>query len=152
MTTVPMPSHRIRATDEERRHTVERLCRAHADGCLTLDEFDGRVTAAWAARTRADLVGLTDDLPPYRPPVPNIPLCRDAAHLHSTLRYLTAVWLILSVVSVGSWGLLGLVAGRLADPWWIWVVGPAAAILSGSWYVANARNVTASGVVGSREP
>jgi hypothetical protein len=34
------------------------------DGRLTIVEFDERVQAAYAARTRGDLEDLTEDLPP----------------------------------------------------------------------------------------
>jgi hypothetical protein len=34
------------------------------DGLLTIVEFDQRVQAAYAARTRGDLEDLTEDLPP----------------------------------------------------------------------------------------
>jgi hypothetical protein len=53
----------VRASDGEREQTVE-LLRAHAaDGRLTVDEFSERVDEAYAARTRAELDALVDDLP-----------------------------------------------------------------------------------------
>jgi Domain of unknown function (DUF1707) len=59
----------LRASQQERERTVERL-RAHAgDGRLELDELEQRVEAALAARTRGELDALLADLPrePRRP-------------------------------------------------------------------------------------
>lgn len=53
----------LRIGDAERRAVDERLQRAHAEGRLTLEEYEERSARAWAARIRADLAGLTDDLP-----------------------------------------------------------------------------------------
>jgi hypothetical protein len=54
----------VRIGDVERRAAVRRLERALREGRLTVTEFDERVGAAWAGRTRADLDALTADLPP----------------------------------------------------------------------------------------
>jgi hypothetical protein len=53
----------LRASDAEREQVVTLLSNACAEGRLTLDEMGGRVSAAYAAVTRADLEPLTHDLP-----------------------------------------------------------------------------------------
>jgi hypothetical protein len=53
----------IRASDKERDSVVDVLRDAYTDGRLTLDEFEERMSAAYAARTWTDLRGLTSDLP-----------------------------------------------------------------------------------------
>jgi len=53
----------IRASDAERDAVVEQLRRALGQGRLTMDEYDGRVAAAYAAKTRGELALLTQDLP-----------------------------------------------------------------------------------------
>src|SRR6478752_9832963 len=62
------PPHRqptgVRASDRERQDVVDRLHRALGEGRLDLDETDARVAAAYATRTREDLVPLLADLPP----------------------------------------------------------------------------------------
>jgi hypothetical protein len=58
----------VRASDAEREQSVALLQRSFADGRLTLDELKERVGAAYAARTRAELSGLTADLPAAEPP------------------------------------------------------------------------------------
>lgn len=64
----------IRASDGERDQVVALLQRNFADGRLTQAEFEERVGAALAARTRDHLRALTADLPgadvrPGRPPM-----------------------------------------------------------------------------------
>jgi hypothetical protein len=58
----------IRIGDRERREVDARLQQAHADGVLTLAEYDERAGLCWAARTRGDLDRLTRDLPPAASP------------------------------------------------------------------------------------
>jgi hypothetical protein len=53
----------VRASDAEREQTVALLQHSFADGRLTLDELEERVGAAYAARTRGQLLDLTADLP-----------------------------------------------------------------------------------------
>jgi hypothetical protein len=53
----------LRASHAEREHVIEMLKAAYARGMLTKDEFDLRVSQAFASRTYADLAGLTADLP-----------------------------------------------------------------------------------------
>jgi hypothetical protein len=51
-------------SDAERQAVARRLERAFRDGRLTVVEFDERTQAAYTARTRRELDGLTEDLPP----------------------------------------------------------------------------------------
>lgn len=53
----------VRASDAEREQAAELLRAGYADGRLTRDELDERLAAGYAAKTRADLRGLTSDLP-----------------------------------------------------------------------------------------
>ncbi|MDT7581254.1 MAG: hypothetical protein QOK35_2518, partial [Pseudonocardiales bacterium] len=59
-----------RIGDRERREVDDRLRQAHADGVLTLTEYDERCAQCWAARTRSELEALTHDLPDPVPPAP----------------------------------------------------------------------------------
>jgi Domain of unknown function (DUF1707)/2TM domain len=52
-----------RVTDDERERAAARIRTAYEVGALSHDELEERVTQAFAARTRADLAGLTRDLP-----------------------------------------------------------------------------------------
>ncbi|WP_409330113.1 DUF1707 SHOCT-like domain-containing protein [Trujillonella humicola] len=53
----------VRAGDADREETVRQLQRALTQGRLTIDEFDERVRAAYAARTLGELADLMQDLP-----------------------------------------------------------------------------------------
>jgi Domain of unknown function (DUF1707) len=53
----------VRASDAERDEAAEALRAAFAEGRLARAELDERLAAAYAAKTRADLLGLTGDLP-----------------------------------------------------------------------------------------
>lgn len=61
---VTEPQPEIRIGDRERQATDERLRAAHADGVLTLAEYDERAAACFAARTQSELDVLVRDLPP----------------------------------------------------------------------------------------
>jgi len=61
------PGPELRIGDRERRATDAHLQQAHADGVLTLVEYDERAAQCWAARTQKELDELVRDLPPYRP-------------------------------------------------------------------------------------
>jgi hypothetical protein len=69
--TEPVPEKRI--GDSERRAVDARLQQAHADGVLTLLEYDERSAQCWAARTRSDLDALLRDLPDPEPDTPPTP-------------------------------------------------------------------------------
>jgi Domain of unknown function (DUF1707) len=58
-----MTDRAIRASDKERESVVDVLRDAYTEGRLTLAEFEERTSAAYDARTRGDLRGLTQDLP-----------------------------------------------------------------------------------------
>ncbi|WP_370616899.1 DUF1707 SHOCT-like domain-containing protein [Mumia qirimensis] len=71
------PAPQMRVSDADREQVAEILRRAAGDGRIDTDELDERLGAAYAAKTVADLVPLTADLPiaqpyaqPYAPPVP----------------------------------------------------------------------------------
>jgi hypothetical protein len=61
------PRPELRIGDRERRAVDAHLQQAHADGVLTLIEYDERAALCWAARTQSELDELVRDLPPYRP-------------------------------------------------------------------------------------
>jgi hypothetical protein len=64
-----------RVSDAERDAVVERLRAACGDGRLSLEEFSDRVGDVYRARTAADLVPLTHDLPAL--PEPEAPGLRE---------------------------------------------------------------------------
>lgn len=72
---------RMRISDADRHRVAELLRQAAGDGWLDLDELDERLEATWAAKTYADLVPITADLPgataqPAPVPAGNVPATR----------------------------------------------------------------------------
>ena len=53
----------VRASDADRERIVEQLRGHAADGRLTMDEFEERMSAAYEAKTYGELAELTRDLP-----------------------------------------------------------------------------------------
>jgi hypothetical protein len=131
------PDPHLRAGDGDRERTAETLRRAFAEGRLTPDELDERLSAAYSARTMADLAQLTADLPepdPYQLPVPNRPgpdrpapirSDRRPAHRHPPLRAALASYVTTSLLLIFIW----VASGGLTQPshqgfWPLWVIGP----------------------------
>lgn len=70
----------LRASDADRDHTIALLRRHHVDGRLDWEEFSERLDRASQARTRQELHGLLDDLPPLvEPDAPSGPAQRQPA-------------------------------------------------------------------------
>jgi hypothetical protein len=65
----------LRISDADRHQVAEILRQAAGEGRLDIDELDQRLEATYAARTYADLVPITLDLPshPHQRPVPARP-------------------------------------------------------------------------------
>lgn len=53
----------MRAADVDRNAVVDQLSEAYAQGRLTRDELETRLTQAQEAKTYAELAALTSDLP-----------------------------------------------------------------------------------------
>jgi len=60
---MPAGDGRLRASTADRERAVDVLKAGFAEGRLTKDEYDVRVSQAYAARTYADLAMVTADLP-----------------------------------------------------------------------------------------
>jgi hypothetical protein len=72
---VPADPRQLRAADADRDRTADVLRRAAAEGRISFDELDERISRAYAAKTFADLEALTSDLPGsgVRAPAPATP-------------------------------------------------------------------------------
>ena len=53
----------MRVSDAERAEVADQLAQHYGDGRLDQAELDERLSRAMSAKTRADLTGITDDLP-----------------------------------------------------------------------------------------
>jgi hypothetical protein len=74
----------IRVGDAEREAVADELREHYAQGRLTLEDFQRRLDASFAAKTRADLDTLIRDLPHTMPPGRPLPASGSAAwHQHN---------------------------------------------------------------------
>jgi hypothetical protein len=102
----PAPEKRI--GDRERREVDSRLQQAHADGVLTLTEYDERSAQCWAARTRSELDVLVRDLPDppppaqARPPVATAPAPTTRSRSGRVVRAALATAAVLAVVQIAT--------------------------------------------------
>lgn len=92
----------MRASDADRERVADALQRHTAEGRLTLDEFDQRSTAAYAARTIGDLDVITADLPPLAEPA-------DSARVRTSDMAGSRLWVLAALVAaiLAGAGLIG---------------------------------------------
>jgi hypothetical protein len=57
----------LRASDDDRERTAERLRRAASEGRLTVEELEERLQTTYAARTQGELAPLVADVPAHAP-------------------------------------------------------------------------------------
>lgn len=119
----PVRPDDMRISDAERGEVQDRLRRAHDIGQLDLGEFDERVQAVWAARTRGELARVTADLPAPPPEQAGRTVFSDTGG-GITMRVLTIVWGSLAAVNFVVWGLIVVTTGSFLHPWWVWVAVP----------------------------
>ncbi len=113
------PALHLRATDADRERVAHLLRVAAGEGALTVDELEERISAAYSAVTRADLISLVDDLPEsHTPPAPappphaprssslfwvwgSLPFFAAAAWVHAGfLTRVTRYWLLAAVYAI----------------------------------------------------
>ena len=96
----PSPQLQLRATDADRDRVVQMLRVAAEEGALTVDELEERLSAAFAAVTRADLVRLVDDLPPS-PAIRPAPALAPSHPVRSSSHYW--MWVLLPYLAAAAW-------------------------------------------------
>ncbi|MET9019742.1 DUF1707 domain-containing protein [Actinopolymorpha sp. NPDC004070] len=122
----------MRASDRERDEVARRIQEATAEGRLTLEESDERLTGVFASKYRHELAALVSDLPPATPAVSEqtpSPARRGTAPDSRRwgdpgLLIHTLIVVLLSAAMLGQW-----VAsqGQHGHPWpifplvWLWV-------------------------------
>jgi hypothetical protein len=117
------PDPQLRIGNTEREAVVEHLSAALADGRLELAEYDDRVQQVYTAKTGADLVPLTADLPAPPPPAAPKPSLRSRFALGPAEQG----WLAMSVMLTAIWLLSFLRDGDPAGFWPMWPIGVTAA-------------------------
>ena len=110
----------MRASDSDRRRTVEELGRHFAAGRIDTDDYTRRIESALTASDLEELDELRADLPMMRVAAPEVSRSREISEQQASLgAYAFALVGVLAVVTVaiglfGSWGWsLALLAGWL---------------------------------------
>ena len=154
-----MPEPHLRASDADRAAAADVLGTHMSAGRLSVDEYDERLTRAYAARTYGELDELTADLPPAAPAAaapgasssgahPPRPASRSSSgpawghpwgHLwgpgvcgswtSGTGRAVWGQWLTTAVIVTTIWLVSSLGSGEWIYPWPMWVIGPWGAVL-----------------------
>ncbi len=167
-----MPQPHLRAADTDRNAVATALGQHMAAGRLTVEEYDERLTRAYAARTYGELDELTTDLPPLPVPQPTPPAAAQPAPgagrapatcpappwaphgmaRHgmpgpwpgaNTMQAAWRSWLATSIIVLVVWATTSLASATLQYFWPIWVIGPWGAVLL-------ARTVSGRGSSGGR--
>jgi len=117
-------SEDIRASDADRQRVAAILRRHCADGRLSLDELDERLSEVYAARTMGSLVGSAGplrDLPDLAPPPPEQVIRMERPRVPAVpVRFLpehVAAYVAVNVLLVVSWALSG--GGAF---WPVWII------------------------------
>jgi hypothetical protein len=92
---------RLRVSDADRHRVAELLREAAGEGRLDLDELDERLAAAYSAKTYADLVPITADLPAHPHAVP--PAVAPRSNLPTTVTHDSSLAIMSETKRVGPW-------------------------------------------------
>jgi hypothetical protein len=113
---------RLRASHADRDGVISTLKSAYVLGFVTKPEFDARVSQTLAARTHADLAGVTSDLPAWlaaaQPPAERAPAratLRPADRAVVGLAVLAAIAFAAANLSADGWVALGAFGSALAS-------------------------------------
>ena len=129
-----MPDPHLRAADSDRAAIAEQLGRHLSDGRLTVDEYDERLSKAYAAKTYGELDELLADLPRSAPAgkpaaAPAPATTGHAVRHYGAFRAAWASWLSVAIIVTAIWAFTVVSSGHLQGFWPIWVVGPWGAVL-----------------------
>lgn len=129
-----MPQPHLRAADADRAAVAAVLGEHMSAGRLTVDEFDERLTRAYAARTFGELDELVADLPWHSPEPVRAHAPEERAGPGGTWAvdwgsHAWQAWLRTSLIVLSIWALTCLLSWQLSYFWPGWVIGPWGAVL-----------------------
>ncbi len=138
----------MRASDQDREHTAAILGGHYADGRLTLEEFQGRLDRAYAARTLGELDDLMTDLPgtdlgqlPSRSGTyPPLPERRARGTVEPAAGHRPALWQFWVGVSIGLFA-VWLVSGATGGTWFLWLAVLVGFFILRRWLLAKERRI-----------
>jgi hypothetical protein len=135
-----MSQPHLRAADTDRAAVASLLGQHMSAGRLTLEEFDERLSRAYAARTFGELDELTADLPAVDGGRPAVPAQRAASEQapatghgrwghEDDVRSAWRSWFTTALVVITIWGVTSLASWDFLYFWPMWVIGPWGAVL-----------------------
>ena len=135
-----MTQPHLRAADTDRAAVATVLGEHMSAGRLSLDEYDERLTRAYAARTFGELDDLTADLPavgtapePVRQAAPApapMPMTESGGDSwQGTDPHSWRSWMSTSLIVLAIWAAISLASWELLYFWPVWVIGPWGAVL-----------------------
>jgi hypothetical protein len=145
-----MPEPHLRAADADRAAVATVLGRHMDAGRLTVDEYDGRLSQAYAARTYGELAELTADLPAtdraraaepvrHEQRSPTQGRCGPVPGQWAPGPWVGGPWggsqsswrpwLSTAMIVVTIWAITSIASGAFLYFWPIWVIGPRGAVL-----------------------
>ena len=136
-----MPEPHLRAADSDRAAVATLLGQHMAAGRLTVDEYDDRLSRAYAARTYGELDQLTTDLPSaHRPQAQHVAhtqphpvrACGPVPgywHAGGSTGAAWRSWLSTALIVVAIWAISSIGSASFLFFWPIWVIGPWGAVL-----------------------
>jgi Domain of unknown function (DUF1707) len=92
----------LRISDTDRDRAAEVIREAHAQGRITVDELDERLSSVYAAKTEADLVPVTRDLPATPDPRPAA-MAPARGRIGGTARFRTSLAILGGASRDGAW-------------------------------------------------
>lgn len=137
----------LRVSDADRDQVASVLREHHAQGRLTLEEFQERLERAYAAKTYADLDAIVADLPAddlFRLPMPAHQRRRPASRTRGQVLRRRVIlvsawstWAFVSSVNLVIWLAVSIAVAEPIYPWWIWVAGPWGAAMLAAQLLTN---------------
>jgi hypothetical protein len=131
-----MPEPHLRAADADRTAVAEILGRHMSAGRLTMDEYDERLSRAYAAKTYGELDEITADLPstglaprPAPAPAPATPAAACAPAGWNSDPHSWRSWVTTSLIVLTIWAATSLASWEFLYFWPVWVIGPWGAVL-----------------------
>jgi len=127
-----MPEPHLRAGDADRAAVATVLGRHMSAGRLTMDEYDERLSRAYAAKTYGELAEITADLPatdvaPRPAPASAPAACAPGGWDHDPHSWRS--WVTTSLIVLTIWGATSLATWEFLYFWPVWVIGPWGAVL-----------------------
>jgi hypothetical protein len=125
----------MRASDGDREKIASRLRDAHAEGRLSIEEFNDRLDALYQAQTYGEIEPLVRDIPVMRThQTPEIVKATNAPPTPKrqdgkALRVMWTIWACAVSLNVMIWLLVSLGNGSPEYFWPAWVAGPWGAVL-----------------------